>query len=629
MDIPYTVTARKDTGLFNSKVGIWLFLASEVMLFGGLFSGYVFLRIYADYPWPERALPIVPGLINTFVLIGSSVTVVFAWAALKMREWRKFQIYMGITIACAGMFMVLKGMEYKAKLEHQAVRMDDFVIIEGHAHYAVVGDDGKVAHADTKVKAKKLSDSGAKPFKANAILFKPETIDFSIARAHQPWVDTVLEQAGKRKSKLVTAENLFLYGSIRDYAGTEEEPISSEDRSGLEAELVAKYANAEEKVGHSFGERSLFIPAGTGLSYDLVKRAREIYVSGRSHNAIVRTAILKANWRAVKADRPDDKYWEQAPDARIDPATQLEEQFDSAGNCIAGSKVVSVVSTLSFRMDPPQPIVIDRGWIKRPVKAQDGKAELRDDTSFNAGNGEDSAAPGLLDSPLILAVDAIDFRWMVQKAEEAGKEPLEVIETSWIFSEENKHADYYKRIWKNHKARIAELEKELLEGYGRDKDGNAKRVPTETDRYRITWQDLVHYARVDQHEGRSPKPSEEVYGDLRPKFWDGFAGPNHKDEEIHELHAFPELEIPHQKVSLQSMFTPKWNTYYAVYFTITGLHGLHVIGGAIVLGYYLFCSKGLYRRNPEWLANRVEVGGLFWHFVDLVWIFLFPILYLM
>ena len=40
-------------------------------------------------------------------------------------------------------------------------------------------------------------------------------------------------------------------------------------------------------------------------------------------------------------------------------------------------------------------------------------------------------------------------------------------------------------------------------------------------------------------------------------------------------------------------------------------------------------SKGLYRRNPEWLANRVEVGGLFWHFVDLVWIFLFPILYLM
>ena len=41
MEIPYTVTARPDTGLWNAKVGIWLFLASEVMLFGGLFSAYV------------------------------------------------------------------------------------------------------------------------------------------------------------------------------------------------------------------------------------------------------------------------------------------------------------------------------------------------------------------------------------------------------------------------------------------------------------------------------------------------------------------------------------------------------------------------------------------------------------
>ena len=44
MEIPYTVTARKDTGLFNAKVGIWLFLASEVMLFGALFSTLVLLE---------------------------------------------------------------------------------------------------------------------------------------------------------------------------------------------------------------------------------------------------------------------------------------------------------------------------------------------------------------------------------------------------------------------------------------------------------------------------------------------------------------------------------------------------------------------------------------------------------
>ena len=54
MEIPYTVEARPDTGLYNAKVGIWLFLASEVMLFGGFFSAYVLLRVGAEPgTWPH------------------------------------------------------------------------------------------------------------------------------------------------------------------------------------------------------------------------------------------------------------------------------------------------------------------------------------------------------------------------------------------------------------------------------------------------------------------------------------------------------------------------------------------------------------------------------------------------
>ena len=52
MDIPYTSAPREDTGLYNAKVGIWLFLASEVMLFGALLSSYILLRVSADW-WPE------------------------------------------------------------------------------------------------------------------------------------------------------------------------------------------------------------------------------------------------------------------------------------------------------------------------------------------------------------------------------------------------------------------------------------------------------------------------------------------------------------------------------------------------------------------------------------------------
>ena len=52
MDIPYTVEIRRDTGLNNGKIGIWLFLASEVMLFGALFASYILIRTGAP-SWPR------------------------------------------------------------------------------------------------------------------------------------------------------------------------------------------------------------------------------------------------------------------------------------------------------------------------------------------------------------------------------------------------------------------------------------------------------------------------------------------------------------------------------------------------------------------------------------------------
>ncbi|MDB4783571.1 cytochrome c oxidase subunit 3, partial [Verrucomicrobiales bacterium] len=102
-----------------------------------------------------------------------------------------------------------------------------------------------------------------------------------------------------------------------------------------------------------------------------------------------------------------------------------------------------------------------------------------------------------------------------------------------------------------------------------------------------------------------------------------------KDEEGEVLASHAPIVVPWDDVKLYSNFTPKWNTYYAIYFTLTGLHGLHVLLGAIVLLYFAVFGRKLFDKNPEHMTNRVEVGGLFWHFVDLVWIFLFPILYLM
>ena len=74
---------------------------------------------------------------------------------------------------------------------------------------------------------------------------------------------------------------------------------------------------------------------------------------------------------------------------------------------------------------------------------------------------------------------------------------------------------------------------------------------------------------------------------------------------------------------------PSTSTFMALYFTMTGLHGLHVIGGMIVNGYLWGPGSKMWQTDPERFTNRVEVAGLYWHFVDLVWIFLFPTLYLL
>ena len=133
MEIPYTVREREDTGLYNAKLGIWLFLASEVMLFGALFSSYILLRVGApEGTWPHHILNVPIGTVNTIVLIVSSVTVVMGWAALKMNQFGKYRIFQAITILCAMMFVGIKSYEYYDKFTHYAVLKKDGTVVDGH-----------------------------------------------------------------------------------------------------------------------------------------------------------------------------------------------------------------------------------------------------------------------------------------------------------------------------------------------------------------------------------------------------------------------------------------------------------------------------------------------------------------
>lgn len=120
--IPYMVKPHPVTGIPNGKFGIWLFLASEVMLFGALFSSYVLIRSGAPH-WPPEGglsseiLDVPKATFNTAVLITSSITMVLAWASCKLGNLSKFKLWMGITIALSFVFLIVKYFEYAHKFE--------------------------------------------------------------------------------------------------------------------------------------------------------------------------------------------------------------------------------------------------------------------------------------------------------------------------------------------------------------------------------------------------------------------------------------------------------------------------------------------------------------------------------
>ena len=119
MKIPFNEDLRPDTGLYNAKLGIWLFLASEVMLFGALFSAYIMLRTSNPYWFDIKTILNVPlATLNTALLITSSVTMVMSWVSLKLQNLDKFKMYLGLTLLCSFGFLIVKYFEYSAKFAH-------------------------------------------------------------------------------------------------------------------------------------------------------------------------------------------------------------------------------------------------------------------------------------------------------------------------------------------------------------------------------------------------------------------------------------------------------------------------------------------------------------------------------
>ena len=92
-------------------------------------------------------------------------------------------------------------------------------------------------------------------------------------------------------------------------------------------------------------------------------------------------------------------------------------------------------------------------------------------------------------------------------------------------------------------------------------------------------------------------------------------------------HKFHDGLVPGPLFAYEGVMRDQVHMFFVIYFVMTGLHGLHVIIGIGIIGVIMVMAmRGRFSAKYN---NPVDATGLYWHFVDIVWIFLFPLLYLL
>ena len=128
------------TGIAHDKMGMWVFLCSEVMFFTGLIGSYIVLRFATPlWPPPASVLNIPLTAVNTFILICSSVTMVQSLAAISRGDTRKMKLFLCLTLLGGSIFLSIQATEYW-KLVHEG--FNPHVSLFGSVFFTTTGFHG-------------------------------------------------------------------------------------------------------------------------------------------------------------------------------------------------------------------------------------------------------------------------------------------------------------------------------------------------------------------------------------------------------------------------------------------------------------------------------------------------------
>lgn len=573
----------------NGKLCLWLFLSTEIMFFAGLIGTYIVLRFGAPTnTWPiphDVHLVEAIGAFNTFVLICSSVTIVLALEAAKSNSVAMAKIWLVLTLALGSVFLGVKGFEYKSKFAHGIYPAKPRSLIYDRADIVYVAavrqklSDLRTQLDNERTKLGTLPEAIAK---LKARIAVPTEGDVKVSPIDQEIADA---QATIKR----------LDDAIRNKTEPDEDKtkIADDQVATRIAELTKDRDAARKTLAELRRERSN-IPGQISKAESDQASLEATKVERERRFAIVDDLFTNmAQWAERTA--ADSPFGENTSDAA---SKALREQ--GAMECLAAH-----IYRTSLTPQIDDYLKQELASVKADLAGVEGKLAAAESTRKQAEDG--LAAPNAEIAKFQEDLKPIDEKLAPYNEQKTAlaKEKEDAADDAAKEAVDKKIAAIDAQIEPLAKQQAA-INEQLKAAQDKVTE-LSKQVATSTD-------------ELAALETRKTALAGRVA--IIPKFLpDGeYYAPHHEGEaggHGHEvgLNAVePWLRLP--------MKIPSGNMWASTYFLMTGFHAIHVLVGLFVFALALPMRLDVKR------ANFLEATGLYWHFVDLVWIFLFPLLYL-
>ena len=500
----------------SGKLGIWLFLAQEVLFFSALFVAYILYRFHHPeiYAYAHKYLDVKMGAINTAVLIFSSLTAAWAVRAAQLGQRKRLILCLVTTLACALTFLVVKYFEYTHKYHEQLLMGKYF--------------DPCVSSGGTPL----LTKSNACPGHQGSVYWAAD------APQSGCYPDFAIDQDPNRPGvqfdcKVSLATRLPQLVPKKD----------TDPKTKAEKPVVDKDGKPVLEVARDDNRRWMF------TDKDVQPITKQCAPAG-SHGE--------------HEEHDHEPCWQYAPQPAV-----CRPGYYFAVRCALGAPC-----------------------------AKDGKPEFDISTGFFGTKGESDCTQALNDRRQ-------DLKKRQEDAEKAAKDASQPAPPAYglVLSDCVRSAAAGFIVERgDHEVRDHEV-----------RATNPQPDPALTEEFPAK--------SLAVATCKSP-PAPRAVGDI-------FASPTTTQPTLGEraITAEPVTESHDDHDQLYLGPPPEHTSmFFTIYFAMTGLHGVHVLVGVFVFIWLLIRAiKGQF--TPDYFGP-VDFAALYWHIVDLIWIFLFPLLYL-